>query len=137
MKIAVASQNRREITGHTGRCRKFWIYDITVDGDIAGKQLLELAKSQSFHESPPRAPHPLDDAQVLISGGMGKGMLRRLAAKGIEAVITRDTAPDAAVAALLDGSLQCIAPEAAHHHSHAHGHGHPDGHTCGTSASGG
>lgn len=26
MKIAVASQNRKDITGHTGRCRKFWIY---------------------------------------------------------------------------------------------------------------
>lgn len=35
MKIAIASQNRREITGHTGHCRRFWIYDIGSDGEIA------------------------------------------------------------------------------------------------------
>ena len=129
MKIAVASQNRREITGHTGRCRKFWIYEIGDDAGIAGKQLLELAKSGSLHESPPHAPHPLDDVQVLISGGMGKGMLRRLAAMGIEAVVTPQTDPDASVAAWLDGSL----PEAGHHHADTHGHGrngHPAGSAC-------
>ena len=56
MKIAVASQNRREITGHTGRCRKFWIYEIGDDAGVAGKQLLEFAKSRSLHESPPHPP---------------------------------------------------------------------------------
>jgi predicted Fe-Mo cluster-binding NifX family protein len=133
MKIAVASQNRREITGHTGRCRKFWIYEIANDTGIAGKQLLELAKSRSLHESPPHAPHPLDDVQVLISGGMGKGMLRRLAAMGIEALVTRQTDPDASVAAWLDGSLESIPPEAGHHHGDTHGHGrngHIAGSTC-------
>jgi predicted Fe-Mo cluster-binding NifX family protein len=52
MKIAVASQNRKEITGHTGQCRKFWIYQIENDA-VAGKELLELPKEQSFHETSP------------------------------------------------------------------------------------
>jgi cytochrome d ubiquinol oxidase subunit II len=51
MKIAVASQNRRDVTGHTGRCRKFWIYDIQ-QAAVRERQLLELPKAQSFHESP-------------------------------------------------------------------------------------
>ncbi|MCW8959748.1 MAG: NifB/NifX family molybdenum-iron cluster-binding protein, partial [Gammaproteobacteria bacterium] len=76
MKIAVTSQNRREITGHAGRCRKFWIYEIE-DRQIVDKQLLELPKEQAFHESDPRQPHPLDDVTVLISGGMGQGMQHR------------------------------------------------------------
>ncbi|MGD8630551.1 MAG: NifB/NifX family molybdenum-iron cluster-binding protein [Gammaproteobacteria bacterium] len=134
MKIAVASQNRSEITGHTGRCRKFWIYDIDTEGAIAGKELLELARSRSLHESSPHDAHPLEDVQVLISGGMGNGMQRRLAAMGIEAVITSQTDPDASVAAWLDGTLENIPPEAGHHHHDRHGHGH-DGHaggsTCG------
>ncbi len=37
MNIAVASQNRREITDHTGRCRKFWIYKVE-NGMIANKE---------------------------------------------------------------------------------------------------
>jgi predicted Fe-Mo cluster-binding NifX family protein len=28
MKIAVTSQNRREITEHAGRCRRFWVFDV-------------------------------------------------------------------------------------------------------------
>ena len=74
MKIAVASQNRREITEHAGRCRKFWIYDID-NGTIANKELLELAKEQSFHDSIPYEASALDDMQVLIAGGMGTGLV--------------------------------------------------------------
>jgi predicted Fe-Mo cluster-binding NifX family protein len=28
MKIAVTSQNRRDITGHAGRCRNFRVFDV-------------------------------------------------------------------------------------------------------------
>jgi predicted Fe-Mo cluster-binding NifX family protein len=66
MKIAVASQNRREITGHTGRCRRFWVYDIAFNAAIAGRELLELNKSQCFHESSTHDAHPLDYVPVLI-----------------------------------------------------------------------
>jgi predicted Fe-Mo cluster-binding NifX family protein len=103
MKIAVASQNRREITGHTGRCRRFWIYDIDGNGAIASKRLLEIGKAETFHASSPHEPHPLDQVQVLISGGMGNGMRRRLVNRGIEAEITNSTDPDAAVNAWLNG----------------------------------
>ena len=78
MKIAVTSQNRREITEHAGRCRKFWIYEIE-NNQVASKTLLELPKEQSFHESSPHEAHPLDEVAVLISASMGQGMLRRLA----------------------------------------------------------
>ena len=41
MKIAITSQNKREITGHAGKCRKFWIYEIN-EGKISNKELLEF-----------------------------------------------------------------------------------------------
>jgi hypothetical protein len=28
MKIAVTSQNRKTITSHAGKCRKFWVYEV-------------------------------------------------------------------------------------------------------------
>ena len=104
MKIAVASQNRREVTGHTGRCRKFWFYDIE-QGQVLNKLLLELPKEQSLHESSRHGSHPLEVADVLIAAGMGQGLIRRLEAWGIEAVVTPEPSPDAAVAHYLAGTL--------------------------------
>lgn len=116
MKIAVASQNRREITGHTGRCRKFWIYQIEQDA-IAGKELLELTKEQSFHETSRWEPSQLDDVEVLIAGGMGSGLARRLPEKNIRALVTKETDPDQAVEHFLQGTLQ-TEPFEPHEHGH-------------------
>jgi len=116
MKIAVASQNRREITQHAGRCRKFWIYEIE-NGAITNKVLLELAKEQSFHDSSPHEPSPLDDAQALIAGGMGSGLLRRLENKGVKSLITSETNPDKAVEDYLKGVLVTL-PAEPHEHNH-------------------
>ncbi len=109
MKIAVTSQNKREITGHAGRCRKFWIYQV-VDGKVGEKTLLELPKEQAFHESHGNDPHPLDDIQVFITGSMGMGLVNRMNAKGIEAISTQEKEPDKAVAAYLDGSIDKLPP---------------------------
>lgn len=118
MKIAVASQNRKQVTGHTGRCRKFWVYEVR-DGQVVNKSLLELPREQSFHDSSPDAPHPLDGVQVLINGGMGQGMVARLRAKGMEGVVTTETDPDRAVSGYLAGDLPRAEPEQGcgeHHH---------------------
>ena len=116
MKIAVTSQNKREITGHAGKCRKFWIYDI-LDKKISDKNLLELPKEQSFHESAGQAPHPLDDVQVLITGSMGQGLVQRLEKKKIEWIITSETLPEQAVLSYLSGTLERLPP---HQHNHQH-----------------
>jgi len=118
MKIAVASQNRREITDHTGRCRKFWIYEIE-NGMVVNKALLELSKEQSFHDSSPQDPSPLDDMQVLIAGGMGSGLVRRLENRGVKSLITMETNPDKAVEGYLKGTLITKSAEP-HEHSHKH-----------------
>lgn len=39
MKIAVTSQNRKTITGHAGKCLKFWLYE-SDDKTILKKTLL-------------------------------------------------------------------------------------------------
>lgn len=118
MKIAIASQNRKEITSHTGRCRKFWIYQIENDA-VTSKELLELPKEQSFHESSPLEPSPLDHVQVLIAGGMGSGLVCRLQERNIQAVITKETDPDQAVKDFLKGTLK-TEPFEPHEHDHKH-----------------
>ena len=125
MKIAITSQNRREITEHAGRCRKFWIYDIEAK-QVRNKTLLELPKEQSFHESSPLAPHPLDDVTALISRSMGAGMLRRLAGKGILGIVTEESNPDAAIAAYLAGKLLTHGHGNGCQHGHEHHHHHHD-----------
>ncbi len=124
LKIAISSQNRKTITGHAGKCRKFWVYE--VDGRaIKAKTLLELPIEQSFHESHGAEPHPLDAVNVLISGGMGAGLQHRLKQRGIDALVTPETDPDKAVAAYLEGRLVLGEAEVhmdhdSHHEHHAH-----------------
>ena len=114
MKIAVTSQNRKTITEHAGKCRKFWIYEVDQQ-NVLDKQLLELPMAQSFHERAHSAidslaPNPLDAIDVLIAGSMGWGLQQRLRQKGMIAIATSETDPDLAVAAWLNGSLAEILP---------------------------
>jgi len=117
MKIAVTSQNRKSITEHAGRCRKFKVFDIE-EGQIISTELVELSREQSFHESSLHEAHPLDVVDVLISGGMGNGMIRRLRNKGITGIITHQSDPERAVKLYLDGKLQSEEPHEHSHHDH-------------------
>ena len=105
MLIAVASQDKRHITGHAGRCRKFLIYKVD-NAQILSKDLLEFPEELSFHQTSPEDPHPLDEVAVLMTNGMGKGLARRLANKGIMSVITTRKEPDSAVIDFLKGRLK-------------------------------
>jgi predicted Fe-Mo cluster-binding NifX family protein len=122
MKIAVTSQNRKTVTSHAGKCRKFWVYEV-VGREVKNRNLLELSIEQSFHQSNHNAPHPLDDVNVLICGGLGAGLQNRLKQKGILAVATPETDPDQAVAAWLGGSLVVLAPDAHDGREQGQGHG--------------
>ena len=100
LRVAVTSQNRKTVTEHAGKCRKFWIYE-TRAGRVTGKTLLELPIEQSLHESPAGAPHPLDGVDVLITAGIGDGQRQRLLSRGIDTHGTGEENPAAAVEALI------------------------------------
>lgn len=116
MKIAVTSQNRKNITEHAGRCRKFWVFSVE-DNAVVDKQLLELPKEQAFHDSSPHAPHPLDYIDILIAGGMGQGLMTRLERRGIKSIVTKEDDPETAILLYLSDSLISEQP-----HRHCHGH---------------
>lgn len=111
--IAVTSQNRRTVTGHAGRCRKFWLYPLE-DGVLGERRLVELSIEESFHATAGGLPRPLEGITTLISQEMGQGLVIRLQRFGIKAWITGESDPDAAVQAYLRGEPSS-APE-----NHAH-----------------
>ena len=110
--IAVCSQNRKTVTEHAGKCRKFWVYRIQ-GGQVAEKTLLELPIEQSFHETPADQAHPLDGVHALIAGSMGDGMKQRLVQNGIRGLVTDMQDPDEVVAVFLERAIGIPRPVAA------------------------
>jgi predicted Fe-Mo cluster-binding NifX family protein len=126
MQIAVTSQNRKTITEHAGKCRKFWIYDIEKN-EVAGKWLIELSMAQSFHASHHELAEPLADINVLITASMGAGLHQRLKQNGILPVVTLEDNPDTAVSAFLENRLDNLPIDRSHHcfgHNHDNDHAH-------------
>lgn len=133
MKIAVASQNRQQVTGHAGQCRRFWIVEI-ADQAVVGRVLVELEREETFHATGGGLPPALQGIDRLIAGGMGPGLRQRLAARGIAAIVTAETDVDKAIAGVLAGTLTDDAAAhdaAAGCHEHGHEHEHQYGHGCG------
>lgn len=102
MKIAVTSQNRKTVTEHAGRCRKFWVF-VIENNQIVSRELLELPKEQAFHEISSKESHPLDGVELLISASIGPGLMARLERKGAKGLVTKETDPEKAVLDYLNG----------------------------------
>ena len=106
--IAVSSQNRKTVTEHAGKCRKFWVFDI-LHGQVTGKNLLELPIEETLHAATAGQAHALDEVSVLITAGMGGGLQQRLKQRGILGVVTAQTDLDQAVADFLAGKIEPFA----------------------------
>lgn len=120
MQIAISSQNSKTITAHAGKCRKFWIYDIT-QGRVSDKRLLVLPLEQTFHASHHDLAAPLATINVLITGSLGNGLYRRLREHGIQSIVTAEDNPDSAVDAFLAGELPALSII---HNNPCHDHNH-------------
>lgn len=118
MRIAITSQNFREITGHAGRARRFLVFDIDAAAVVSEINRLDLPKELAMHGFDDRNPHPLDGMDVLITGGAGDGFMQRLARRGIRVVATSELDPETAVHAFLAGCLKAPGPHAPHDHAH-------------------
>jgi predicted Fe-Mo cluster-binding NifX family protein len=120
MQIAITSQNRRTITAHAGKCRRFWIYDVE-NTRINNKRLVELPIEQSFHAKHHGLPEALSGISVLITAGMGCNLFRRLIEFGVQPLLADEGDPDHAITDFLAGRLVTHSPELAchdHHDSH-------------------
>lgn len=105
LRIAVSSQNRKTVTDHAGRCRKFWVYEVRQN-KVHNKTLRELTLEQTLHSAPLGDDHPLDDVHVMITAGMSPFLYQRLQRGGIKGFVTDESDPDKAVQMLLDKVAQ-------------------------------
>jgi len=112
MKIGVTSQNFRTITGHAGKTRRFLVYE-SGKAEIRELERLDLPKEMSMHAFR-GDQHPLDDLDLLITGGAGQGFIRRMAAKGVRVITTAETDPMKAVSDLAAG--RPLPPPVPHEH---------------------
>ncbi len=111
-KIVVTSQNRRTVTGFAARCRNFNLFIVQPERKrIISKEAYELFRHETYFETPSDQPHPLDDVDVLITGGMGSGLLKELEMRGIERLVTTEKDPVSAVKMYLRDTLPTTAVE--------------------------
>ena len=138
MRIAATYDSQTgDIFQHFGHTEAFKIYDVE-DGKILSSQV--VGTNGSGHGA--LAGFLLGGGvNVLICGGIGMGAQNALAQAGIQLFGGVSGAADAAVEALLAGTLlykpdvQCNHHGHGHGHGHncgGHGHGHDHGHNCGS-----
>jgi len=110
--VAVASQNKKVIFEHAGKCRNFIIYTID-NGVVESKKLLELSKEETLHTSihgDATVKHSLYDADILLTRGIGKGLIQKLARYNVACYKIEETNPDTAIQKLINGTLEAVAP---------------------------
>ncbi len=125
MKIAVTSQNFRTITPHAGKTRRFLVYEVGPNSEVAENERLDLDKMMTMHEfRGNHDAHPLDQMDVVIAGSAGTGFVQRLHARGVRVVVTGETDPLQAITDYLNDRIKPPAPHSCNHHNHQHHHTH-------------
>ena len=134
MLIAVTSQDYfRTVTPHAGKTRRFILFEADPSGSIREIERLELPEGMTFHDFA-GGPHPLDRADVILTGSAGPGFVRKLATRGVAVRLSRQHEPIEAVRDYLaTGAIDPSGKECAdcgdHGHPHDHGHHHAHDHS--------
>lgn len=105
MRIAVARQNFRTVTGHAGKTRRFEVFEAVPGGTAREIEQLDLPKEMAIHAFCGDGPHSLDAVDVVIAGSAGEGFVRRVASRNVRAVMTIEIDPATAATALVAGTL--------------------------------
>ncbi len=116
MRIAVSTDDGISICGHLGRVSKFFIYEVEGDAIISRglREVTPVHGPNDHHHDNHNHHHgghgtlisSLLDCSVVITNGMGGGMIAALTDAGMDPVITGERDPDRAVKNYLDGALE-------------------------------
>ncbi len=105
MRIAVASADWTRVTGHAGRARRWLVYAIGAGGQPEAAERVELPADMIFHTFADDRPHPLDGVDAVIAVSAGDGFMARMSRRGVDARLTAETDPAAAVREYLGQTL--------------------------------
>lgn len=86
MNLVLTSQNKKHITAHAGKCRKFWRYEI-VNKQIVNQTLIEVAKEDSFSQGG-KVLEQLQPMDIFVTSGMGDGLKNKLSNLGVQVLVT-------------------------------------------------
>jgi hypothetical protein len=88
MKIAIASQNRRTVSSHAGKCTHFWVID-SVDGSCIS---LTLSPEQMLFQGD-LVGHPLQQVDVVLAASAGQALEQRLGTISTQLFLTEQSDP--------------------------------------------
>lgn len=137
IKVAITSQNKKTVFEHAGKCTSFLVYHLK-NNELIGKSTIEISKDEClhnyFHNDPSEnvMVNPLAGVNMLLTGGIGDGAIKKLANEGIATHLIEETDADLAIKKLLNGTLaakrtgncNCSCGGGDHDHKHEHGHSH-------------
>lgn len=124
MKIAVASDDGTNVAQHTGRCRKFAIYEVTgttanrLEHRVNGYTAHAQGNCSGEHAHAPGESHhahgPLVDAMAdcaaLVTRGLGQRLILDLAMRGVEVYMCPIESADEAAMLYAQGLLPRARP---------------------------
>jgi len=89
------------------------IYSVNNSTDISELKRLNLPKELSMHEFKGQS-HPLDELDVLITGGCGNGFIHKMQSRQVTVIATSEEEPLTAVKNYVTGKQ--LPPAKPHHH---------------------
>ena len=106
MKIAIATKDYLVVGGHAGQTRHWLLFDLArhfAENPLPSPTRVELSKEQLLHHFQDNGPHPLDNVDIVVAGSAGDGFIRHMEKRGTEVLLTGETAPDVALAKIIQG----------------------------------
>lgn len=106
MKIAIATKNFCELSGHAGQVRHWLLYDLSRHQSsklIPPPTRIELGKDEVLHVFEDERPHPLDGVDIVVTASAGDGFIRHMRKRGTQVLLTGETDPTEALSRILAG----------------------------------
>jgi predicted Fe-Mo cluster-binding NifX family protein len=106
MKIAIATRNFTEVSGHAGQAREWLLYDLSSHQSsqlLPAPRRVDLARDEVLHTFEDDRAHPLDGVDIVVARSAGDGFIRHMKKRGSEVLLTGESDPAVAITRILAG----------------------------------
>ena len=106
MKIAIATKNFTEVSGHAGQSRQWLLYDLSEHRSqqpLPIPRQIELAENEVMHVFTDQQAHPLDGVDIAVVASAGDGFIRHMRQRGTQVLLTGEKDPANAITHILAG----------------------------------
>lgn len=106
MKIAIATKDFTQVSGHAGQTRQWLLYDLSEHRSnqlLPAPQFIDLTKEQIIHTFDDSGPHPLDGVDIVVAASAGDGFIRHMKTRGADVLLTGETDPATALTHIVAG----------------------------------